>query len=114
MWISVNGGAYTQIPASAFVFNTYTGALLTAAAGNTNPMAGQQAWSGTDGGQVTGSWGQSQADLGLVGVKAGDTFRLRFDFGMDGCGAIDGWYVDDVTVSACNTKKADKLTARKD
>jgi Zn-dependent metalloprotease len=114
VWISVNGGAYTQIPASAFVFNTYTGALLTAAAGNTNPMAGQQAWSGTDGGQVTGSWGQSQADLGLVGVKAGDTFRLRFDFGMDGCGAIDGWYVDDVTVSACNTKKADKLTARKD
>ena len=31
---------------------------------------------------------------------------------MDGCGAIDGWYVDDVTVSACNTKKADKLTLK--
>jgi Zn-dependent metalloprotease len=110
--ISINGGPYTLIPASAFVFNPYNGTLLTTAAGNTNPMAGQPAFSGTDGGQVTGSWGQSQANLGLVGVKAGDTFRLRFDFGMDGCGAIDGWYVDDVTVSACNTKKAGNVTAR--
>ena len=114
MWISVNGGAYAQIPASAFVFNTYTGALLTAAAGNTNPMAGQPACSGTDGGQVTGSWGQSQADLGLVGVQAGDTFRSGSTSGWTGAARIDGWYVDDVTVSACNTKKADKLTARKD
>ena len=112
--ISINGGPYARISASAFVFNPYNGTLLTKAAGNTNPMEGQPAFSGTDGGQVTGSWGQSQVDLGLVGVKAGDTFRLRFDFGMDGCGAIDGWYVDDVTVAACNTKKADKLTARKD
>jgi hypothetical protein len=32
--------------------------------------------------------------------------QLRFDFGRDGGGAIDGRYVDDVEVQACNTKKA--------
>jgi hypothetical protein len=25
--------------------------------------------------------------------------------GMDGCTGLDGWYVDDVKVQACNTKK---------
>ena len=39
-------------------------------------------------------------------MKPGDTIRLRFDFGMDGCTGIDGWYVDDVKVLGCNTKKA--------
>ena len=54
---------------------------------------------------ASGSWGQSQVDLTQVGVKPGDTIRLRFDFGMDGCTGVDGWYVDDVKVRACNTKK---------
>jgi len=30
---------------------------------------------------------------------------LRFDMGMDGCTGNDGWYGDNVTVSACNAKK---------
>ena len=51
------------------------------------------------------TWGESQIDLSKLGVKAGDTIRLRFDFGMDGCAGIDGWYVDDVKVRACNIKK---------
>jgi hypothetical protein len=45
-------------------------------------------------------------------VNPGDTIRLRFDFGRDGCGGIDGWYVDDVKVRACNTKKAGRGSAR--
>ena len=32
-------------------------------------------------------------------VQRGDTIRLRYGFGMD------GWYVDDVMVSACNVRK---------
>jgi Zn-dependent metalloprotease len=103
--ISINGGPYVLVPASAYTFNPYNTTLVTAAGGNTNPMAGQQAFSGTDGGQVTGSWGQSQINLAAVGVMPGDTIRLRFDFGMDGCAGIDGWYVDDVKVRACNIKK---------
>jgi len=103
--LSINGGDFKLVPGTAYTFNKYTGTLALAPA-NTNPLAGQEAFSGTDGGQVFGSWGQSQVDLKKAGVKPGDTIQVRFDFGMDGCGAIDGWYLDDVKVSACNTKKA--------
>jgi hypothetical protein len=99
--ISINGGAYTLVPAAAYTFNPYNLTLNTAAAGNTNPLAGQGAFSGTDGGQVTGSWGQSQIDLAALGVMPGDNIRLRFDFGMDGCTGIDGWYVDAIRVVSC-------------
>jgi Zn-dependent metalloprotease len=103
--ISINGGLFAVVPASAFTFNPYNGTLQTAAAGNTNPLAGQPGFTGTDGGEVHGSWGQSQVDLKALGVKSGDTIRLRFDFGMDGCSGIDGWYVDDVKIVFCNQKK---------
>ena len=110
--ISVNGGAFVVVPASAFVFNPYNATLQTAAAGNTNPLAGQPGFTGTDGGSLGGSWGQSQIDLTKIDVKKGDTIQLRFDFGMDGCTGVDGWYVDDIKVSSCNTKK--NVSARKD
>ena len=103
--ISINGGPYVLVPASAYTFNAYNATLQTAAAGNTNPLAGQAAFTGTDGGSVGGSWGQSQINLVAFGVLPGDTIRLRYDFGMDGCTGIDGWYVDDVKVRACNVKK---------
>jgi hypothetical protein len=94
------GPTWKVIPASAYIFNG-PGLLETAAAGNTNPMAGEAGFTGTDGGEVTGSWGTSQVNLSALGVKAGQTLHLRFDIGRDGCGGIDGWYVDDVTVTVC-------------
>ena len=94
------GPQWKVIPASAYIFNG-PGQLETAAAGNTNPMAGEPAFTGTDGGEVTGSWGTSQINLSALGVKAGQTLHLRFDIGRDGCGGIDGWYVDDVKVTVC-------------
>jgi Zn-dependent metalloprotease len=106
--ISVNGGPFELVPASAFIFNAYNTTLTTAAGGNTSPLAGQPAFSGTDGGEVFGTWGLTQVNLAAVGIDPGDTIQLRFDMGMDGCAGIDGWYVDDVKVQACNTKKADK------
>jgi hypothetical protein len=87
------------IPATAYTFNA-PGQLETAANGNTNPMAGEPGFTGTDGGQPTGSWGQSQVDLSGL-VKAGKKLQLRFDIGRDGCGGNDGWYVDNVTVTIC-------------
>ncbi len=99
--ISVNGGPFTVVPATAFIFNAYNTTLATAAQGNTNPLQGQPGFSGTDGGQVHGTWGESQIDLGALGIKQGDSVKISFEFGMDGCGAIDGWYVDDLTISAC-------------
>lgn len=104
--ISINGGAYVVVPSSAYSFNPYNAILNTAAQGNTNPMAGQPAFTGTDGGSLGGSWGQSQINLAAFGVMPGDNIRLRYDFGMDGCTGIDGWYVDNVTVAACNAKKS--------
>ena len=98
--IRVNGGAWVVVAASDYTFNPYNGALATAAAGNTNPMAGQPAFTGTDGGSIFGSWGRSHVKLSNY-AKPGDKIQLRWDFGNDGCGGNDGWYVDNVTLYAC-------------
>ena len=66
--ISVNGGAFTLVPTAAYTFNGPNSTLLTAAAGNTNPMAGERAFTGTDGGKVTTKWGQTIVDLAAAGV----------------------------------------------
>ena len=99
--ISVNDGPFEQVPVNAFMFNDYNTTLTSAAGGNTNPLAGQPGFSGTDGGEVHGSWGESQIDLSMIGANPGDQLRLRFDFGRDGCGGLDGWYVDDIRISTC-------------
>jgi Zn-dependent metalloprotease len=104
---SVNGGPFTTIPSSAFVFNPYNTTLISAAAGNTSPLAGQPGFSGTDGGEVTGSWGQSVISLAKLGVTAGDEVKIRFDFGRDGCGGLpadktaSGWYLDNLELTVC-------------
>ncbi len=92
--VSVNGGPWTTVPASAFVFNPYNyNGLFTTF--NTNPLAGQPGFSAAGGPD-----GQSQVDLSGF-VSAGDTVRLRWDFGKDGCTGIQGWYVDNVEVYSC-------------
>ncbi len=96
---SVNGGAFTLVPASAFTFNPYNSSLVSS--GNDNPMAGQAAWTGGDGGAVTSKWGQSQLDLSKISVDPGDTVQFRWDVGSDGCNGWDGWYMDDVRVYSC-------------
>jgi Zn-dependent metalloprotease len=103
--ISINGGPFTLVPPAAFTFNSYNMLLQSAAAGNTNPLAGEPAFSGTDGGSLFGSWGQSQLDLATVGVAPGDTIRLRYDMGLDGCNGNDGWYVDDVRTYSCQEQQ---------
>ncbi len=108
--ISINGGAFTLIPQAAYTFNIPNRNLQTAGAGNTNPLAGQRAFSGSNGGSVNGSWGQSQIDLAAAGAAPGNTVRLRYDFGMDGCGGLFGWYVDDVNVYACEGATAVTLS----
>ena len=105
--ISVNGGPYELIRPEAFLFNAYNTVINPPEAGNTNPLAGEPGWSGTDGGEVFGSWGESQVDLTALGLKSGDRIRLRFDFGMDGCAGVDGWYVDDIEIVACRAREGD-------
>jgi len=98
--ISVNGGPWTLIDFTDFVYNSYNIFLASGAQGNTNPIAGEQAFSGGDDGSVDGSWGRSIIDLeGYAEPK--DKIRLRFDIGTDGCNGAFGWYVDDVSVFQC-------------
>jgi len=98
--ISVNGGPWTLIDYTDFIYNSYNVLLFSAAQGNTNPIAGEQAFSGGDGGSVDGSWGQSIINLDGYAMP-GDDVQLRFDIGVDGCSGAFGWYVDDVNVYQC-------------
>ncbi len=99
--ISVNGGDWQVVEGRFFTFNPYNGSIETAANGNTNPLAGEEAFTGTDGGHVIGSWGQSQVNVSRY-AKPGDSIKLRFDFGSDGCNGVKGWYVDNVDVYYCD------------
>ncbi|MEJ7831749.1 MAG: M4 family metallopeptidase [Nocardioides sp.] len=108
---SLNGRAFQVIPASAYTFNA-PGQLLTLDEGNTSPIAGEPGFTGTDGGEVTGSWGESQVDLGALRVGGTDTIVLRFDIGRDGCGGIEGWAIDNVIIAACERQKKNGAAGR--
>lgn len=107
--LSVNGGPWTLVPAAAFVFNPYTKTLRQ----GDNPLAGEPAFTGTDGGKLSGSWGQSQVDLAGL-ATGGDSIRLRFEMGLDGCNGVTGWYVDDVRLFSCAACSASDWYADED
>jgi Zn-dependent metalloprotease len=98
--VSVNGGPFNLISGGDFTFNPYGATLQTVGAGNTNPMAGEEGFTGTDGGSVGGSWARAYVDLAPY-ASPGDSVRLRLDFGTDGCTGFVGWYMDDITVYHC-------------
>jgi len=107
MKIKVNEGGFNLVPLSAIEFSSYTSTLFPpvkdADPYNTNPLADQEAFTGTSDGQPIGSWGESR--INLLGIaKAGDTVQLRFDFGIDQCGGDVGWYVDDVEFYSCEAE----------
>lgn len=105
-----NTSKWQDLGPEAFTYNPYNNVLIL----GSNPLAGQSAFSGTDGGDVHGSWGESQLDLPDV-FRAGDRMQLRFAFGVDGCGWLDGWYLDDIRIYSCNAplgaRTGDGLTA---
>ena len=80
--LSVNGGAFAPIPASAYTFNGPKPLLDAATDGQHQPArrAGRLQWV-TDAGSVFGSWGESQVDLTAAGVDPGDTIQVRFGDG---------------------------------
>jgi Zn-dependent metalloprotease len=95
-----NGITWNMVPSAAFTHNAYNSTLNTD--GNDNPMQGQDAFTGSDGGSITGSWGKSIIDLSVIGLGANSTFKLRFEIGTDGCNGIIGWYLDDLVIYNCN------------
>lgn len=98
---STDGVNFSLIPSNAFLYNAYNTTLYESGQGNDNPRAGEAAFTGADGGSVSGSWGQSQINLRALGINPGDTIHLRWEVSADGCNGWDGWYVDDINVYAC-------------
>lgn len=98
--VAVDGGEFAPVPAGAFTFNAPD---QIAVEQNTNPLAGEAGFTGTDGGSVLGSWGTSVVDLAEAGAAPGDTIQVRFAMGRDGCGGASffGWNVDNVEVAVC-------------
>jgi Zn-dependent metalloprotease len=102
--VSVNGGPWQLVPPSQFTFNNYTFLLFTAAQGNSNPLAGQPAWTGANSGDLNGgSWARSHVNLGNF-AGAGDKVRLRWNYGTDGCTGRVGWYLDNVNLFSCTPR----------
>jgi Zn-dependent metalloprotease len=102
--ISVNGGPWQLVPPSEITFNSYNALLVSADAGNTNPLAGQPAWTGSNAGTPTGgSWGRTHVNIGNF-AGPGSSIRLRWDLGSDGCGGRVGWYLDNVNVFSCEPR----------
>ncbi|GMU80234.1 MAG: hypothetical protein AMXMBFR47_01050 [Planctomycetota bacterium] len=93
--VSVDGGPWTIVPASAFYYNPYNAGLNTAGQGNTNPMEGQPAFTGAG-----GVWGVSLVNLNVV-APAAASVQFRFDFGKDGCTGAAGWYLDSFEIYDC-------------
>ena len=94
---SVNGGEFTLVDEAAYIYNA-PGGEIDPRQGTS--LSGEPAWTGTDGGQLNGSWGTSVVDLSKIS-KPGDSVRFRFDMSRDGCNGVDGWYVDNVKVQVC-------------
>ena len=105
--ISINGGAFNLLPVSAIEFGSYNDVLKPPVQDgspyNTNPLADEEAFTGTEGGQPAGSWEETR--INLLGIAdAGDTVKLRFDFGVDQCDGRVGWYVDEVEFYSCQAE----------
>ncbi|MEI7054957.1 M4 family metallopeptidase [Nocardioides sp. CCNWLW239] len=104
--VSVNGGEFTLVDKAAYLFNAPAGTM----AAGSGYLEGQPAWTGTDGGQFTGQWGTTIVDLDAI-ADAGDTVKFRFDLGRDGCNGVEGWAVDNVSVSYCTEKAVPEISA---
>jgi bacillolysin len=111
--ISINGGAFALVPAANYVFNPPNSTLNSVIDGNTNPNAGEPAWTGTNVGtpanQPPGSWGTTIIDLSSL-ADPGNTIKLRFTASQDGCNGVEGWYVDNIRIYYCAVLQAPTLS----
>lgn len=98
--IRVNNGLWSPLAPDEFLFNGYN-ANLNSSSNSSNPLAGEPAFTGSNSSSVRGSWGQTQVKLGSY-AGPGDTVELRLELGFDGCGGLQGWYVDDVQLYSCS------------
>ncbi len=100
----LNDEDWLIIPSTAFTVNPYNDAINPANQGNDNPMEGEEAFTGTDGGSLTGSWGTSVIDLSVLGANANDVIQFRWELGTDGCNGRLGWFLDNIAVYNCTAE----------
>lgn len=91
--ISIGGGAFAEIIASGGSFEAggYDGVLNNSCGGTPNPLASQQAWTGTVATTI-------ETIVNLPALAYGETVRLRWRAASDCSVASAGWSVDDVRV----------------
>ncbi len=110
--ISVNGGAFALVAEANYIYNSPNSTLTSVVDGNTNPNAGEAAWTGTNVGPANtplGSWGTTIVDLASL-TAPGDSIRLRFTASQDGCNGVEGWYIDNIRVYNCVALEAPDLS----
>ena len=110
---AINGSTtWTIVPPAAMTaatggYNPHSGTFDTATpiGSNTSPNAGQAAWTGSDQGEATGSWGTTIVNFAQFAAAtrpaAGSTIKFRYEFAQDGCNGNLGWFVDQVDGFFC-------------
>jgi hypothetical protein len=85
-----NGTTYNDIltAGGSFISGGYNSILRS----SLNPLAGRNAWTDSSGGFVT-------TVVRLPANAAGQQVRFRWSLGSDDSVAVDGWYVDSVSIS---------------
>lgn len=110
--ISRNGGAFTLLPKSEYIYNGPNAKFTDPApvGNNTGPNPSEDAWTGTNlGSSVLGSWGTTIANLASV-AQPGDTIKIRYTWSQDGCNGVEGWYIDNIRVLTCPSLKPPVLS----
>ncbi|NND08964.1 MAG: hypothetical protein HKN87_21540 [Saprospiraceae bacterium] len=107
---NIDGGSWKLLPENSFMINGYSDLLHPSIIGSDNPLAGEYAFTGSDEGSVSGSWGTSVVDLSNL-VMPEQVLRLRWEMGTDGCNGRIGWYVDDVRIYSCQPCSSQLLLA---
>lgn len=88
--VSTDGGSsWTPVDDSLILTSNYSGTISSSYG---NPMGGKQAWCGSR------DWSEALIDLTAY---AGQSVQLRFTHTSDASIGLEGWYVDDFSISAC-------------
>jgi len=91
--ISNNAGlTWTQVPENLLITTPYYGPISD---GYGNPLGGNPGWCGLQ------DWTKTVVDLTDY---AGQDVQLRFSQGSDASLGLEGWYIDDFSVTACEAK----------
>ncbi|KNC55673.1 protease-associated PA domain-containing protein [Thecamonas trahens ATCC 50062] len=105
---SINGAPAVALPADAWMFNGPPTELIRSPV-STNPLGGLHAFSGVNGGSLSGSWATSTA---MLSVSSGDEVVLSWVMSTDCGGGVDGWYIDSVSLVACAAECGDNVCTR--